>query len=118
MLDIDPTQWDWQAPAREPTSGANKKVPPRRPIRTILLVVTFAAWALAGAAAATTIGLPLARIGALSTPVALACGVGAHLAWSALVATRTLFRRWGLLMALLLAGVGAEIGRASCRERV
>lgn len=107
MLDINPTQWDWHTPAREPSSGADRKTIRRRPFRTILLVVAFAAWVLAGAAAATTVGLPLARIDALSTLWALACGVGAHLVWSALVVTRTLFRRWGLALAALVAVAGA-----------
>lgn len=107
MLDTDPTTWDWYTPAPEHRPHVVEKAPRRWALRTVLLLVAFAAWVLVGAAAATTIGLPLARSNVLATPVALACGVGAHLVWSALVVTRTLFRRWGLVLAIVVAAVGA-----------
>lgn len=107
MLDVDPSQWDWYVPAEESTARAKVKAPRHRHVRTILLVVAFVAWAAAGVAAATTLGLPLARIGAVSKPVALLCGTAAHLIWSALVITRAIFRRWGLIAALLVTVVGA-----------
>lgn len=107
ILDVDPSQWDWYIPADANSAHGGVKTPRRQHVRTVLLVVTFVAWALAGAAAATTLGLPLARIGALSTPLALLCGAGAHLVWSLLVITRSILRRWGLAVALLIAAVGA-----------
>ncbi|WP_394216284.1 J domain-containing protein [Brachybacterium vulturis] len=107
MLDVDPSQWDWYFPAGVNTAHAGVKAPRRKHVRTALLVVAFVAWAGAGAAAAATLGLPLARIGAVSTPVALLCGVGAHLVWSALVITRSILRRWGLIAALLVTAAGA-----------
>ncbi|MGO1259393.1 MAG: J domain-containing protein, partial [Brachybacterium sp.] len=107
MLDVDPTAWDWYIPVHDLPSGADAKSPRRRPLFTIFLMVAFVAWAAAGAAAAATLGLPLARIGAVSTPVALLCGLGAHLVWSLLVITRSIFHRWGLLLTLLVAFAGA-----------
>jgi len=107
MLDVDPTQWDWYLPAHESPSGTDEKSPRRRHLRTILIVVAFIAWALAGAAAASTLGLPLERIGALQMPAALVCGVGAHLVWSALVITRSILRRWGLIAAFFVTVAGA-----------
>src|SRR5699024_822925 len=71
MLDVDPSQWGWYVPAQEAEAQANVKAPRRRHVGTMLLVVAFAAWAAAGAAAATTLGMPLARIEAVSTPAAL-----------------------------------------------
>lgn len=107
MLDVDPSQWDWYVPAAESNTRASVKAPRRQHIRTALLVVAFVAWAAAGAAAAATLGLPLARINAVSTPVALLCGIAAHLVWSALVITRSILRRWGLIAALLVTAAGA-----------
>lgn len=107
MLDVDPTAWDWYIPVHDRPSGADAKSPRRRPLFTIFLVVAFVAWAAAGAATAATLGLPLVRIGAVSTPVALLCGVGAHLVWSLLAITRSIFRRWGLFVTLLVAVAGA-----------
>lgn len=107
MLDVDPSQWDWYIPAGANAAHAGVKAPRRKHVRTALLVVAFVAWVLAGAAAATTLGLPLARIDALSTPVALLCGIAAHLVWSALVITRSILRRWGLIAALLVTAAGA-----------
>lgn len=107
MLDVDPSQWDWYIPAGANAAHAGVKAPRRKHVRTALLVVAFVVWVLAGAAAATTLGLPLARIDALSTPVALLCGIAAHLVWSALVITRSIFRRWGLFVTLLVAVAGA-----------
>ncbi|MGP9736607.1 hypothetical protein ACT3SQ_18895 [Brachybacterium sp. AOP42-C2-15] len=107
MLDVDPTLWDWYVPVHDRPSGPDAKSPRRRPLFTIFLVVAFVAWAVAGAATAAMLGLPLARIGAVSTPVALLCGVGMHLVWSALVVTRSILRRWGLIAALLVAAAGA-----------
>ncbi|MFI8777258.1 J domain-containing protein [Brachybacterium paraconglomeratum] len=109
MLDVDPTRWDWYTPPEERIDGADAKGESRRPFRMALLATAFIAWVLAGAAAATTLGLPLARIDALSTPVALLCGVGAHLIWSVLVITRTLPRRWGFIAAALVTTVGAVV---------
>lgn len=83
------------------------KSPRRRHVRTARLVVAFVSWALAGAATAMTLGLPLARIDAVSTLVALLCGAGAHLVRSLLVITRRIFRRWGLIVTLLVAAAGA-----------
>lgn len=107
MLDVDSSQWDWYVPAEGSTARTRVQAPRRRHVRLILLVVAFVAWAAAGVAAAATLGLPLARIGAVSTPVALLCGAGAHLVWSLLVITRSLFRRWGLIAALLVTAAGA-----------
>ncbi|GAA1486971.1 J domain-containing protein [Brachybacterium fresconis] len=107
MLDVDPTLWDWYIPVDVSSSETDTKTPRRRHARTVLLVVAFLAWVLAGAAAATTLGLPLARIEALSTPMALLCGVGAHLVWSLLVITRSILRRWGLVGTLLITVAGA-----------
>ncbi|WP_263310236.1 hypothetical protein [Brachybacterium atlanticum] len=109
MLDVDPTGWDWYTPPEERIDGADAKGGSRRPLRMALLAVAVIAWVLAGAAAATTLGLPLARIDALSTSVALLCGVGAHLIWSALVITRTLTRKWGFIAAALVTTVGAVV---------
>lgn len=107
MLDVDPSQWDWYIPAGASSAHGDVKTPRRQHIRTVLLVVAFGAWAAAGAAATATLGLPLARIDALSTPVALLCGAGAHLVWSALVITRSILRRWGLIAALLVTAASA-----------
>lgn len=107
MLDVDPSQWDWYAPAEESDARTRVEAPPRRHVRLILLVVAFVAWAAAGVAAAATLGLPLARIDAVSTPVALLCGIAAHLIWSLLVITRGVLRRWGLIAALLVMAAGA-----------
>lgn len=107
MLDVDPSRWDWYVPGEESAARAKVKAPRHRHVRTILLVVAFVAWAAAGVADGTTLGLPLARIDAVSTPVALLCGVGAHLIWSALVVTRSILRRWGLIAALLVTVAGA-----------
>lgn len=107
MLDVDPSQWNWHIPAEAHSAGGGVKAPHRQHVRTILLMLAFVAWALAGAAAATTLGLPLARIGALSTAVALMCGLGAHLVWSVLVITRSILRRSGSIAALLITAAGA-----------
>lgn len=107
MLDVDPSHCDWSIPAGANSAHAAVKATCRKHVRTALLVVAFVAWALAGAAAATTLGLPLARIDAVSTPVALLCGIAAHLVWSALVITRSILRRWGLIAALLVMAAGA-----------
>lgn len=107
MMDIHPSQWDWFIPAGANSGRESIKAPRRKDVRTALLVIAFVAWAVAGAATAATLGLPLARIGAVSTPVALLCGVGMHLVWSALVVTRSILRRWGLIAALLAAAAGA-----------
>lgn len=107
MLDVDPSQWDWHIPAEEAAARPGKKSPPRRHGRRILLVIAFLAWTLAGTAAAMTLGLPLARIGLVSTLVALLCGAGAHLLWSLLVITRSPLHRWGIFAALLVAAAGA-----------
>src|SRR5699024_2993859 len=81
----------------------------RSVLRTVLTVLSFLAWTAAGAAAASTLGLPLARIDALSTPMALLAGVGAHLSWSVLMITRMVLRRWGLLLALAVAAGAAGV---------
>lgn len=100
---------NWFTPPDVRTGAANAMAPGRRPLWTPLLIVAFIAWVLAGAAAAATVGLPLARIDALSAPVALLCGAGAHLVWSVLTITRTLTRRWGLLAAALITVAGAVV---------
>nr|WP_245354550.1 J domain-containing protein [Brachybacterium sacelli] len=107
MLEVDPSQWNWHIPADAHSADGGVKAPRRQHVRTILLMLAFVAWALAGAAAATTLGLPLARIGALSTAVALLCGLGAHLVWSVLVIARGILRRWGSIAALLITAAGA-----------
>lgn len=109
ILNVDPSQWDWYVPAAASSARGDVTTPRRRHIRTIMLVVGFVAWAAAGAAAATTLGLPLARIGAMSVPLALLCGLGAHLVWSALEVTRTAWTRWGLAILLGIAAA-AEVG--------
>lgn len=106
MLDVDPTAWAWHFPAPE-RKGRADGGSRRRPLHTTLLAAGFLAWALAGAGAATTLGQPLARIEALSPPIALLSGVAVHLVWSLLMITRALLRRWGLLLALLIAASAA-----------
>src|SRR5690625_7939245 len=99
MMDVDPSGWEWHVAAEEEGAAAGG-AGSRSVLRTVLTVLSFLAWTAAGAAAASTLGLPLARIDALSTPMALLAGVGAHLSWSVLMITRM------------------EIGRAPCRDRV
>lgn len=107
MLSVDPSQWSWYSPAGEDEAVATEEPDRRRHFRAIFLVVAFAVWAAAGAAAATTLGLPLVRIGALSVPLALMSGVGAHLVWSLLVITRTAWTGWGLAILLGIAAAAS-----------
>src|SRR5699024_5214953 len=81
----------------------------RSVLRTVLTVLFFLAWAGAGAAAASTLGLPLARIGALSVPLALLSGFIIHLVWSALMVTLAVLHRWGLVFSLLLVLAAAVV---------
>lgn len=75
----------------------------------MLTVLSFLAWAAAGAAAASTLGLPLARLGALSVPLALLAGFAVHLVWSTLMVTMAVTHRWGLGFSLILALAGAVV---------
>lgn len=104
MLDVDPSTWVWHVPPAE--RGNPSGAPRSRAIRTILLAATSLAWVLAGIATGTTLGLPLARIEALTPAMAALCGVGVHLVWSLLVITRTIERPWGIVIALLLTAAG------------
>ncbi|MCG7308014.1 MULTISPECIES: J domain-containing protein [Brachybacterium] len=110
MMTADPTAWgswytapDDQAPARSRLRRSPHIV------RRVLLALGFLAWVLAGAAAARTIGLPLARVGILDVVPALAVGAGIHLVWSALVFFRALHSRWGVISTLVLAGAAAAV---------
>lgn len=107
MLSVDPSQWSWYSPAGEDEADPTEEPDRRRHFRAIFLVIAFAAWAAAGAAAATTLGLPLVRIGALSVTLALLSGVGAHLVWSLLVITRTAWTGWGLAILLGIAAAAS-----------
>lgn len=108
MMDVDPSGWEWHVAAEEEGAAAGG-ARSRSVLRTVLTVLSFLAWTAAGAAAASTLGLPLARIDALSTPMALLAGVGAHLSWSVLMITRMVLRRWGLLLALAVAAGAAGV---------
>ncbi|GAA1491579.1 J domain-containing protein [Brachybacterium sacelli] len=108
MMDVNPTAWDWHlaAESAEASTGTSASAGIGRKLLSIL---AFVAWAVAGAAAASTLGLPLARIEALSVPLALAAGAGAHLAWSALTVTRVITTRWGLFLSLVIALFAAGV---------
>src|SRR5690625_6102059 len=67
MMDVDPSGWEWHVAAEEEGAAAGG-AGSRSVLRTVLTVLSFLAWTAAGAAAASTLGLPLARIDALSTP--------------------------------------------------
>src|SRR5690625_7580338 len=73
MMDVDPSGWEWHVAAEEEGAAAGG-AGSRSVLRTVLTVLSFLAWTAAGAAAASTLGLPLARIDALSTPMALLAG--------------------------------------------
>lgn len=105
MLTVDPSAWSWYtAPDDDPAPAPSR----RTMLPRVLRVLAYMSWALAGAAAAVTLGLPLERLGLLSVPVALLCGLAIHLAWSLLLILRTLAHRIGLGVAMLLAA-GAAI---------
>src|SRR5699024_8515669 len=107
-MDVDPSGWDWYVPADNEDAGVERSAASgRSALRTVLTVLSFLAWA--GAAAASTLGLPLARIDALSVPAALMAGAGIHLLWSILMVTRAVMHRWGLVFSLLLALVAAGV---------
>src|SRR5690625_1309720 len=110
MMDADPSGWDWYVPAEHKDAGVDRSAASgRSAFRTVLTVLSFLAWAGAGAAAASTLGLPLARIDALSVPAALMAGAGIHLLWTVLMVTRAVMHRWGLVFSLLLALVAAGV---------
>lgn len=110
MMSADPAAWSWHVPAGDDQDAAESAgTGSRSAVRTVVTILAFVAWAGAGAAAASTLGLPLARIGALSVPVALIVGVGVHLLWSILMITRAVMHRWGLVLSLLLALVAAGV---------
>ena len=107
MMSADPAAWSWHVAAEADEDAAKPTgASSRAAVRTVLTVLSFLAWIAAGAAAASTLGLPLARIDALSTPMALLAGLGAHLTWSVLMITRMVLHRWGLILSLAIA-VGA-----------
>src|SRR5699024_2486920 len=104
MLSVDPSAWAWHAPAEsEDDAAATAGTGARSVLRTVLTVLSFVVWAGAGVAAASTLGLPLARLGVLSVPLALLSGFVVHLVWSALMVTLAALHRWGLVFSLLLA---------------
>lgn len=105
MLTVDPSAWSWYT---APDDGPAPTPRGRTLLPHALRVLAFLSWALAGAAAAATLGLPLGRLGLVSVPVALLCGLAVHLAWSLLLILRTLTHRIGLVAAMLLAA-GAAI---------
>jgi|SRR5690625_879903 len=110
MMDVDPSSWDWYAPAEDVDAGVGRSAASgRSAFCAVLAVLSFLAWAGAGAAAASTLGLPLARIDALAVPAALTVGVGVHLTWTVLMVTRAVMHRWGLVFSLLLALVAAGV---------
>src|SRR5699024_9630229 len=73
MMDVDPSGWEWHVAAEEEGAAAGG-AGLRSVLRTVLTVLSFLAWTAAGAAAASTLGLPLARIDALSTQIGRASG--------------------------------------------
>src|SRR5690625_1404869 len=87
MMGVDTSGWEWHV-AAEAEGAAAGGARSRSVLRTVLTVLSFLAWPAAGAAAASTLGLTLARIDALSTPMALLAAAGAHLSWSVLMITR------------------------------
>lgn len=110
MLSVDPSAWAWHvAPGSEDDAAETAGTGLRSVLRTVLTVLFFLAWAGAGAAAASTLGLPLARIGALSVPLALLSGFIIHLVWSALMVTLAVLHRWGLVFSLLLVLAAAVV---------
>src|SRR5699024_12187365 len=110
MLSVDPSAWAWHvAPGSEDDAAETAGTGLRSVLRTVLTVLFFLAWAGAGAAAASTLGLPLARIGALSVPLALLSGFIIHLVWSALMVTLAVLHRCGLVFSLLLVLAAAVV---------
>lgn len=104
MMRADPAAWSWHTPADdEGNSDSHSGTKSRSAVRTVVTILAFIAWAGAGTAATLTLGLPLARIDALSVPAALTVGASVHLIWSILMITRAVMHRWGLVLSLLLA---------------
>src|SRR5699024_12025923 len=68
MLSVDPSMWAWHVAAGSGDDAAETAgTGSRSVLRTVLMVLSFLAWAGAGAVAASTLGLPLARIDRKST---------------------------------------------------
>lgn len=110
MMSANPVAREWYVPADEDDDSAGTaEAGSRSAIRIGLTILAFIAWIAAGAAAAFTLGLPLARIDALSAPVALTVGAGVHLVWSVLMITQAVLHRWGLALSLLLTLVAAVV---------
>ena len=110
MMSADPAAWSWHTPAGDDDDSGNPSgTRSRSAVRTVVSILAFIAWAGAGAAAGFTLGLPLARIGALSAPASVTVGVGAHLVWSILMITRAVMRPWGLVLSLLLTLAAAGV---------
>lgn len=110
MMSADPAAWSWHTPADdEDSSDSRSGTKSRSAVRIVVTILAFIAWAGAGTAATFTLGLPLARIDALSVPAALAVGVSVHLIWSILMITRAAMHRWGLVLSLLLALAAAGV---------
>src|SRR5699024_9436493 len=110
MLSVDPSMWAWHVAAGSGDDAAETAgTGSRSVLRTVLMVLSFLAWAGAGAVAASTLGLPLARIGVLSVPLALLSGFIVHLVWSALMVTMAVLHRWGLVFSLFLALAAAVV---------
>ena len=66
MMNADPSAWSWHDPAGDDENIAEGSSAGRRSVvRTVGLILAFLAWAAAGAAAASTLGLPLAGVGLL-----------------------------------------------------
>lgn len=110
MMSANPAAWSWHVPGgvdenAAETAGAGS----RSAVLTVVTILAFVVWVGAGAVAASTLGLPLARIDAVSVPVALTVGAGVHLVWSILMITRAVMHRWGLVLSLLLTLVAAGV---------
>lgn len=110
MMSAGPAAWSWHTSAEDDDKSYGPSgTRPRSAVRTVVTILAFVAWVVAGAAVAFTLGLPLARIDALSVPAALTVGVGVHLVWSVLMITRAVMHRWGLVLSLLLTLVAAGV---------
>ena len=110
MLSVHPAVWAWHVAAESEDDAAETAgTGSRSVVRTVMTVLSFLAWAGAGAAAASTLGLPLARLGVLSVPLALLAGFVVHLIWSALMVTLAVVHRWGLVFSLLVALAAAVV---------
>lgn len=110
MLSVNSAAWAWHVPAESVDDAAETAgTGSHSAVRRALTVLSFVAWAGAGAAAASTLGLPLARLGVLSVPLALLAGFIVHLVWSVLMVTLAILHRWGLVFSLLLALAAAVL---------